>query len=119
MNAEKVFARMVKAHSKNKDVTFVSNYDGVKAVAKYIAAMPDSFYEDFSLTRPDWDGYDKEWLLTYDDIGGMWCQKARFEDGRIAQGAGLYLIDEFAIGNTAPEEFCFENDSTIKLVGDE
>lgn len=35
----------------------------------------------------------------------IWTQKAYFEDGRIARGNGVYLIDVTSIGAHKPEEF--------------
>lgn len=117
MNTEKVFAKMLKAHSKGECATLVTNYENAKEIAKLIIAMPNTYIVDFQLTREDWDGYADPWLLSYGEEGDIWCQKAVLDNGRIARGGGLYFIDTAAIGSYLPEDFVLEGESKIKLVG--
>ena len=142
MNTEKVFAKMLKAHSKGECVTLVTDYGNAKDIAKLIMSMPDTYIEDFQLTREDWDGYADPWLLTYGEDGtyiedfqltredwdgyadpwlltygedgDIWCQKAVLENGHIAKGEGAYIIDTSAIGSRVPEDFVLGD--TIKVV---
>ena len=65
MNTEKVFAKMLKAHSKGECISLVTDYENAKEIAKLIMSMPDTYIEDFQLTREDYDGYADPWLLTY------------------------------------------------------
>ena len=105
MNAEKVFAKMLKIHSKGECVTLVTDYENAKEVAKLIMSMPDTYIEDFQLSREDYDGYSAPWLLTYGEEGDIWCQKAILNDGAVAKGEGTYIIDTSAIGSRVPEDF--------------
>ena len=114
MNTEKVFAKMLKAHSKGECVSLVADYENTKDIAKLIMSMPDTYIEDFQLTREDWDGYADPWLLTYGEDGDIWCQKAVLENGKIAKGEGAYIIDTSAIGSRVPEDFVLGD--TIKAV---
>lgn len=118
MNTEKVFAKMLKAHSKGECVSLVTDYENAKEIAKLIMSMPDTYIEDFQLTRSEWDGYTDPWLLTYGEEGDVWCQKAVLDNGHIAKGGGLYLIDPVAIGAHLPEEFVLDGEGCkIKLIG--
>lgn len=114
MNTTKVFAKMLKAHSKGECVSLVTDYGNAKEIAKLIMSMPDTYIEDFQLTREDWDGYADPWLLTYGEDGDIWCQKAVLENGHIAKGEGAYIIDASAIGSRVPEDFVLGG--TIKVV---
>lgn len=119
MNTKKVFSKMLKAHSKGETVTLVTDYENTKEIAKLIITMPDTYIEDFQLTREDYDGYCNPWLLTYGEEGDVWCQKAVFENGKIARGDGLHFIDTVAIGSYLPEDFVLDGEAKIKLVGGE
>jgi len=114
MNTEKVFAKILKAHSKGERVSLVTDYENAKEIAKLIISMPDTYIEGFMLTRENWDGYADPWLLTYGEDGDIWCQKAVLENGHIAKGEGTYIIDTSAIGSRVPEDFVLGG--TIKVV---
>ena len=94
MNTEKVFAKMLKAHSKGECVALVTNYENAREVAKLIMSMPNAYIENFQLSSAEWDGYCDPWLLSYGEEGDIWCQKAVLDNGHIAKGDGLYFIDE-------------------------
>jgi len=117
MNTQKVFAKMLKAHSKGETVTLVTDYENAKGIAKLIIAMPNTYIEDFQLSREDYDGYCDPWLLTYGEEGDVWCQKAVLGNGHIAKGSGLYFIDTVAIGSYLPEDFVLDGEAKIKLIG--
>lgn len=114
MNTEKVFAKMLKIHSKGEDVSLVTDYENAKEIAKFIMSMPDTYIEDFQLSREDYDGYTDPWLLTYGECGDIWCQKAILDSGVVAKGEGIYIIDTSAIGSRVPEDFVLGG--TIKVV---
>ena len=105
MNTQKVFAKMLKAHSKGECISLVTDYENAKEVAKLIMSMPDTYIEDFQLSREDYDGYADPWLLSYGEEGDIWCQKAVLDNGHIAKGEGAYIIDTSAIGSRVPEDF--------------
>lgn len=105
MNTEKVFAKMLKIHSKGECATLVTDYENAKKIAKLIMSMPDTYIEDFQLSREDYDGYSDPWLLTYGEEGDIWCQKAILNSGAVAKGEGAYIIDTSAIGSRVPEDF--------------
>ena len=117
MNTEKVFAKMLKAHSRGECVSLVTDYENAKEIAKFIMSMPNTYIEDFQLAREDWDGYADPWLLSFGEDGDIWCQKAVFDNGCIAKGDGLYFIDTVAIGSYLPEDFVLEGEAKIKLIG--
>ena len=119
MNAQKVFAKMLKAHSKGECVSLVTDYENAKEIAKLIITMPNTYIEDFQLAREDRDGYCDPWLLSYGEEGDIWCQKAVLDNGHIAKGDGLYFIDTVAIGSYLPEDFVLDGEAKIKLIGGE
>ena len=121
MKAKKIFKRMVKIHDKNKSITYVSNFENVREVAKILISLPNTIIEDVHLESPEWDGYEGAFLLTFDEDNTIWIQKAYFDDGRIARGTGIYIIDNDSIGTHKPEEFLIESDiedNEIIVIGD-
>lgn len=119
MNTEKVFAKMLKAHSKGECVSLVTDYENAKEIAKFIISMPDTCIENFQLSSAEWDGYCDPWLLSYGEEGDIWCQKAVLDNGKIAKGGGLYFIDTVAIGSYLPEDFVLDGEAKIRLIGGE
>ena len=117
MNTIKVFAKMLKAHSKGECVALVTNYENAREVAKLIIAMPNAYIENFQLSSVEWDNYCDPWILSYGEEGDIWCQKAVLDNGHIAKGGGLYFIDTGAIGSYLPEDFVLEGEAKIKLIG--
>lgn len=114
MNTEKVFAKMLKIHSKGECVSLVTDYENAREIAKLIISMPDTFIESFQLSSAESDGYSDPWLLSYGEEGDIWCQKAVLDNGKIARGDGAYIIDTSAIGGRVPEDFTLGG--TIKVV---
>lgn len=114
MNTTKVFAKMLKAHSKGKCISLVTDYENAREIAKLIMSMPDTFIESFQLSSAESDGYSDPWLLSYGEEGDIWCQKAVLDNGKIARGDGTYIIDTSAIGSRVPEDFVLGG--TIKVV---
>jgi hypothetical protein len=117
MNTTKVFAKMLKVHSKGECVSLVTDYENAKDIAKLIISMPNTYIEDFQLSREDYDGYCDPWLLSYGEEGDVCCQKAVLNNGHIARGGGLYFIDTVAIGSYLPEDFVLDGEAKIKLIG--
>ena len=117
MNTQKVFAKMLKAKARGKDVTVVTDYPNAKEILKYILVMPDTYINDIEIASPDWKGYDEPYIINLGTDNGVYCQPAIYEDGSIARGGSLYYIDVVAIGTYLPEDFVLEGESQIKLVG--
>jgi len=115
MKAKKIFKKMIKSHNDNV-VTYVSNFENVREVAKMLIALPDTIIEGVHLESPEWDGYEGAFLLTFDEDNTIWIQKAYFDDGRIARGIGVYVIDKNSIGTHRPEEFLVENEGINKII---
>lgn len=121
MKPKKIFKKMVKEHENENIVTYVSHYDNIRQVLKMLVTLPDTIIESVRVEPPEYDGYEGAFLLTFDTDGTIWTQKAYFEDGRIARGNGVYLIDVTSIGVHKPEEFLIdgEPDNKIKIIGGE
>lgn len=121
MKPKKIFKKMVKEHENENIVTYVSHYDNIRQVLKMLVTLPDTIIESVKIEPPESDGYEGAFLLTFDTDGAIWTQKAYFEDGRIARGNGVYLIDVTSIGVHKPEEFLIdgESDNKIKIIGGE
>ena len=115
MKAKKIFKKMIKSHNDNV-VTYVSNFENVREVAKMLISLPDTIIEGVHLESPEWDEYEGAFLLTFDEDNAIWIQKAYFDDGRIARGIGVYIIDKNSIGTHRPEEFLVESEEINKII---
>lgn len=115
MDCKKVFANIIKHHCKGEIVTFVSSYKNIKDVLKMLLAMPDTYIEDISITRPEWDGYDEAWALSFGENSDVWCSKAININGEPFRGEGYFVIDASAIDGHDPENFVLGN-SHIKII---
>lgn len=120
MNLTKVFSKILKAHAQGRLVSVVTDYENAKNLLKYILTLPEAFLENIELAGEVWNGYADAYLISLDDDGSVFCQKAIAEDGEPVRGGGLYLIDTLAIGAHLPEEFVLDGeDCKIKLIGGE
>lgn len=119
MKPKKIFKKMMKEHETGRLVTYVSHYDNVRQVFKMLCGLPNIIIETISIEPPDYDGYEGAFLLTFGEDSTVWVQKAYFENGRIARGTGVYLIDIDSIGIHKPEEFLIdgEPENKIKIIG--
>ena len=120
MNTEKVFAKMLKAKSGGKDVSVITTAINAKELIKYSLSLPDTYIADIEIGEPMWKGYNEAYLVDLCSNGAVYAQPAILENGTIARGEGLYLIDVFAIGEHLPEDFVLDSEETIiKLIGGE
>lgn len=117
MKPKKIFKKMIKEHDLGNEVTYVSTYENVRAVAKMLCSQPDTYIESITIEPPEWAGYDKAYLLTLSSDNLIWVEKAYFDNGHIARSGGVYYIDVTAIGDAKPEDFVLEGESTVKLIG--
>lgn len=116
MNIKKIFAKMVKAYSKDKDVVVVTSFDNSKDILKYLLSMPDTYVAQIIATSRDYDGYDGAFITNLDANGAIWCEPAMI-DGSVLRSSGLIYVDADSIGDHAPEEFGIVGESKIKIVG--
>lgn len=119
MKPKKIFKKMIKEHEAGKLVTYVSHYDNVRQVFKMLCGLPNVIIENVLIESPSSDGYEGAFLLTYSEDSTVWVQKAYFDNGSIARGTGVYLIDIASIGVHKPEEFLIEGEpeNKIKIIG--
>lgn len=70
-----------------QDVTFVGTYeDAVEVVGSLLAFDGVQLYQ-VQIEPEDWDGYDKEYLVTLDEDLNIWCEKAYRKDS----GSYVYM----------------------------
>lgn len=118
MNLAKVFSKILKAHAQGKLVSVVTDYENAKDLLKYIMSLPDARISNVEIADEAWNGYANAYLISFDDDGSVFCQKAIAENGDAIRGGGLYLIDTVAIGAHLPEEFVLDGEGCkIKLIG--
>ena len=79
-----------------------------------LITMPDSYLETFELR----DDHENPILLTYDVFGGVWCQNAIYEGGRVARSEGTCYVDTNCLGEISPEEFVLEGEGNVKILHD-
>lgn len=120
MKAKDIFALALEQYSVGMPVSIVTDYKKAKKILKKFISLPDTKIRSIELSPPDWDGYDRAWLIDICEDKEVYCQKAiNVEgDGMPFCGDGYYIIDNDAINGYDPESFTFAG-STIKIVGGE
>lgn len=118
MNIEKVFAKVLKAKSKFKDVTVLTNFENTNRLIKLLFALPDSQIASVNISEPNWCGCYDLFILSTGGDGRIFCEPAIGENGHMVKGGGLYFIDDAVLGMYNPEDFILDgDDNVIKLVG--
>lgn len=118
MDNMKMFARMLKQHCKGKDVALVTSYDNAQEILKMLISLSDTYIEDVTLTRPEWDNYEGCWLINYGANNDIWCSKALGDDGIPLRGDDFYYIDQEAIDDLSPDDFVFGGTEYKVIKGD-
>lgn len=76
-------------------VSFVGLYDDAATVIKSLLAYDVTNVYHIEIEPEDWDGYDKEWLVTLDDDYNIWCEKLYRETGYLGfEGNTIYVADD-------------------------
>ena len=118
MNVEKVFAKILKAKSKNKDVSVVTNFSNTNKLLKLLFVLPDTQIATVKIAEPEWRDYYDLFLLSTGGDGRLFCEPVIRKNGDIVKGSGIYLIDETVLGKYKPEDFILDGDDvSIKLIG--
>lgn len=120
MNIEKVFAKVIKAKCRNKDVTVVTNFKNSQKLLKLLFALPNSQVANIEFGEPEWRGCYDLFLLSTGGDDRVFCQPAIGDNGNAIKGSGIYFIDTAALGVYKPEDFILDEDGTsVKLIGGE
>lgn len=118
MNVERVFAKILKAKSKNKDVSVVTNFSNTNELLKLLFVLPDTQIATVKIAEPEWCNYYDLFLLSTGGDGRLFCEPVIRKNGDIVKGCGIYLIDETVLGKYKPEDFILDGDDvSIKLIG--
>lgn len=118
MNIEKVFAKVLKAKSKNKDVSVITNFSNTNKLLKLLFVLPDTQIATVKIAEPKWCGCYDLFLLSTGGDGRLFCEPVIKKNGDIIKGSGIYLIDKVVLGEYKPEDFILDGDDvSIKLIG--
>lgn len=116
MKANIIASEAILAYKSGKTVTIVCKYKKATKILKALISLPESKIIGVDLNDALWDGYDESWLITIDEEGQVFCQKAINErDNMPYRGDGYFIIDKKAIGERKPEDFVLGS-SEIKVV---
>lgn len=76
-------------------VSFVGLYDDATEVIKTLLCYDITNAYHIEIEPEDWDGYNKEWLVTLDSDYNVWCEKLCRESGYITfEGNVAYIADD-------------------------
>ena len=116
MKAKDIIADAILAYKSGKCVSVVCNYKKAIKVLKAFVSLPETEIRGVEINDALWDGYGEAWLITLDESGGVFCQKAiNDRNDKPFQGDGYYLIDNKALNGRKPEDFCLSG-SQIRVV---
>lgn len=64
-----------------EDICFIGKYDDAAMLIKELLMVYDETHiQQVSIESIDWDGYDKEYIVTLDHDFNVWCEKAYQEE---------------------------------------
>ena len=116
MKATMLTSEAILAHKSGKLVSIVCKYKKAVKVLKALISLPETKIVGVEVNDAAWDNYDGAWLITIDEVGGVFCQKAINDRNDMPfRGEGYYLIDEKALDGYKPEDFTLGN-SEIRVV---
>lgn len=118
MNILRAFSKILKAKSKGRDITVVTEFANASELLKYALALPDTYVITLEISHERITGYKGAYLLSIDADGGIYCEPAVIEsDGRVKQGVGYFLIDKAVLSYHSADDFILEG--TYKIIGDD
>lgn len=116
MKAKDIIADAISAYKTGQSVSVVCNYKKAVKILKAFISLPETKIIGVELNDACWDGYFESWLITLDENGEIFCQKAISTcNDKPFRGDGYYLIDEKALNGRKPEDFCLSG-SQIRVV---
>ena len=116
MKANIIASEAILAYKSGKMVSVVCSYKKAVKILKAFISLEDTAIRSISVHDPEWDNYDEAWLITLDEEGYVYCQKAiNDRDDNPFRGDGYYIIDKKSIGERKPEDFVL-GESQIKVV---
>ena len=106
MKANIIASEAILAYKSGKMVSVVCSYKKAVKILKALISLDDTKIMSVSVHDPEWDNYDEAWLITLDEEGYVYCQKAINDRNDMPfRGEGYYIIDKKAIGERKPEDF--------------
>lgn len=108
MKAKDIIADAITAYKLGECVSVVCNYKKAVKILKALISLPETTICSIEIHDAEWDGYGESWLITLCENGEIYCQKAiNDRDGNPFRGDGYYIIEEKALNNRRPQDFCF------------
>lgn len=116
MKAKDIITDAISAYKTGQNVSVVCNYKKAVKILKAFIALSETEIRGLELNDALWDGYGESWLISLENDGGVFCQKAiNDRNDKPFQGDGYYIIDSKALNGRKPEDFCLGG-SQIKVV---
>jgi len=77
-----------------EEATFIGLYEDAVEILKQLVILDETDIHQVSIVPEDWDGYDKEYIVTLDNSFDIWCEKLyRCETESYIRGlAGCVII---------------------------
>ena len=116
MKAKDIIVDAITTYKTGQCVSVVCNYKKAVKILKALISLPETKIDNLELRDELWDGYYESWLITLDNNGDIYCQKAiNVENDMPFRGGDYYIIDSKALHGRKPEDFCLSG-SQIKVV---
>lgn len=75
----------------NEGVSFVTKYDNATLILKELFGYEQLMPYFIRLTEPSWDGYDREFIISVNNNGEVFCEKY-YRNGKYINGDGIIFI---------------------------
>lgn len=81
-----------KEKSDFRGIEIVAHYEVMYGIINLLVKNTDFRLYDINLEHPDTNNYYDEWLLTIDDLGEIWCERAKRASGYINIGSDVVFV---------------------------
>lgn len=85
-------------------ISIVAHYEIMCEIINTLIKNTDFRLYDIELENPDTDNYYNEWILTIDDLGEVWCEKAKRTSVYITTDSNIIFVH-----NDVSSKFIVEN----------
>lgn len=105
-----------------ESVSVVGYYEDINAILKELCCDDSTFIESIDLHTYQVDGYDKEYILSLNVDGGIWCEplyvKNKYHEGYIsAEDDNMYIFSD--VNSKCLSGLISENLNEVVFIDDE
>lgn len=101
----------IRSHNDFTGVAVVGHYDVIVNIMNWLVEETTFRLYDINLETPESNNYNDEWLLSVDNDGAIWCQKAKYDNKYLHTYEDVVFVH-----SDVNSKFVVENKENCKMV---